>query len=268
MNSEEPTFVPTFSHQPLQRPTEPEAQLKAPAARPDPYTALGAAVASARAALEPTFVDSGERVTADRVRSLRHVREQLPSNAHGGVAELRSRTPAKLLSVVDGWRWDGPNLLILGPTRVGKTSGAALLVRQLLERSVASTDAFSLAVRRLWGGCKSEYDLADLIRWQSCRELTTTVREFPLGQGTPETIQRCQHARLLVLDDIGSTDDRGALERILNARYERRWPTVTTSGLTSGELVRTFGDALVRRMSERAGLNGLIVNLFPQGARP
>ncbi len=180
-------------------------------------------------------------------------------------AELRARTAAKLLGIVDGWSWSGPNLLILGPTRVGKTSGAALLVRMLLERAAASTGLFSSADRRLWGGCKSELDLAGLIRWQSCRDLTTTVREFPLGQGAPETIQRCQNARLLVLDDIGATDDRGALERILNARYERRWPTVTTSGLTSGELVSTLGDALVRRMSERAGLQGLIVNLFPSG---
>lgn len=264
--TEEPAFVPTFSHQPPARPAEPEVELKAPPAKPAPYGSLGAALAGAAAALEPTFVDGAERVTVDRLRGLRHVREQLPSNARGATAELRARTPAKLLAVVDGWSWDGPNLLILGPTRVGKTSGAALLVRQLLERAAASTGAFSQAARRLWGGCKSEYDLADLIRWQSCRDLTTTVREFPLGQGTPETIQRCQHARLLVLDDIGVTDDRGALERILNARYERRWPTVTTSGLTSAELVRTFGDALVRRMSERAGLSGLSVNLFPPKA--
>lgn len=264
--TEEPAFVPTFSHQPPQGAPAAEAELKAPPAKPAPYASLGAALGAASAALAPTFVDAGERVTADRLRSLRHVREQLPSNAHGPVAELRARTPAKLLGVVDGWSWSGPNLLILGPTRVGKTSGAALLVRLLLERAAAASAAFSPAVRRLWGGCKSEFDLADLIRWQSCRDLTTTVREFPLGQGTPETIQRCQHARLLVLDDVGTTDDRGALERILNARYERRWPTITTSGLTSTELVRTLGDALVRRMSERAGLSGLIVNLFPPKA--
>jgi DNA replication protein DnaC len=224
-------------------------------------------VAAAAAVLAPTFVDGGERVTADRLRSLRHVREQLPGNARGPELDLRSRTPSKLLGIVDGWHWNGPNLLILGPTRVGKTSGAALLVHLLLARAAASTGLFSPAARRIWGGCKSELDLAGLIRWQSCRDLTSTVREFPLGQGTPETIQRCQHARLLVLDDIGMTDDRGALERILNARYERRWPTITTSGLTSGELVRTLGDALVRRMSERAGLSGLIVNLFPAGPR-
>ncbi len=266
--TEESAFVPTFSHQPPPGAPEPEVKLKAAPPKPAPYASLGATAAAAAAAMAPTFIDAGERVTADRLRSLRHVREHLPSNAQGPTAELRSRTPAKLTGIIDGWHWNGPNLLILGPTRVGKTSGAALLVRLLLERAAASTDAFSPAVRRLWGGCKSDFDLADLIRWQSCRDLTTTVREFPLGQGTPETIQRCQHARLLVLDDIGTTDDRGALERILNARYERRWPTITTSGLASGELVRIFGDAMVRRMSERAGLSGLIVNLFPPASRP
>jgi hypothetical protein len=173
-----------------------------------------------------------------------------------------ARVPPKLLRIVEGWTWDSGNLLVLGPTRAGKTSGAALLVRLLLEHGARSPETFGPEARRFWGGCASPFALADLIRWQSCRDLSTAVREFPLGHGTPEVIQRCQHARLLVLDDIGATDDRGALERILNTRYERRWPTITTSGLTKFELVTTFQEALVRRMSERAGKAGLIVNLF------
>jgi DNA replication protein DnaC len=187
----------------------------------------------------------------------------MPANTGGGMAELRGRAPAKLLQIVDGWTWEGPNLLVLGPTRVGKTSGVAVLVRALLGQAAQSNPAFSPAIRRLWGGCANPFDRADLIRWQSCRDLTTSVKEYPLGQGAPETIRSCQYARLLVLDDVGVADDKPTLERILNARYERRWPTITTSGLTSRELVAAFGEALVRRMTDRAGANGLIVNLFP-----
>lgn len=262
--TEETGFVPTFSHQVVPASVgQPVVSAPAPAKAP-PYTPLSAAVEAAATAMAPTFTDAAESGVADRRRRLRHVLEQLPSNVHGSQAELRSRAPAKLVEIVDRWDWSGPNLLVLGPTRIGKTSGVALLVRLLLERAATGQGEFSPAERRLWGGCKAQHELADLIRWQSCRELTNTVREFPLGQGAPETIQRCQHARLLVLEDVGGSDDKGALERILNARYERRWPTITTSGLTSGELVRAFGDALVRRMSERAGLPGLIVNLFPK----
>jgi hypothetical protein len=262
MNAEETGYVPTFSHQPAPDASEPELVAKAPPARPEPYAALGQAVAAAAAAMAPTFIAADDDAVPDRLRKLRHVREQLPSNTLGPLEELRGRAPSKLLPIADGWVWGGPNLLVLGPTRVGKTSGVALLVRLLLERSARSTECFSPAARKLWGGCASQLQLADLIRWQSCRDLTSAVREYPLGQGTPETIQRCSHARLLVLDDVGATDDKGALERILNVRYERRWPTITTSGLTSRELVAAFGESLVRRMSERAGQPGLSVNLF------
>ncbi len=265
--SAEAAFVHTFSHQaPPSREHDTRRQSE-PSAKPDPYAPLSAAVAAATSAMAPTFVDGDARPRADHLKRLRHVLEQLPSNTRGPLDELRSRTPAKLLNLVSRWGWGGPNLLLLGPTRVGKTSGAALLVRLMLEQGAASTAEFAPADRRFWGGCRSSFELADLIRWQSCRDLTSAVREFPLGHGTPEAIQRCQHARLLVLDDVGATDDRGALERVLNARYERRWPTLTTSGLTSAQLVGALGDALVRRMSERAGMAGLIVNLFSEAPR-
>jgi hypothetical protein len=268
MTTEEAEFVPTFSHQPLPAEQEPEPDLVAPPPAPSPYAALGDAVELATAAMTPTFDAGPGNVAADRLRRLRHVRDEMPGNTQVPTGELRSRSPAKLLPLADGWDWDGPNLLVLGPTRVGKTSGVALLVRLLMERSARASNRFSPAQRKLWGGCSTPFDLADLIRWQSCRDLTSAVREFPLGQGTPETIQRCAHARLLVLDDVGGSDDRGALERILNARYERRWPTIVTSGLTSRELVAAFGEALVRRMGERAGQPGIIVNLFNgQGAQ-
>lgn len=266
MTNEETGFVPTFSHQPALAPAEPEPELKAPPAKPAPYAALSAAVAAATTAMAPTFDDCTEDAVAARLRRLRHVREQLPSNTLGPIAELRARTAGKVQPIADGWTWGGPNLLVLGPTRVGKTSGVALLVRLLLERSARSTETFSPAARRLWGGCARPIELAELVRWQSCRDLTTAVREYPLGQGTPEVIQRCAHARLLVLDDVGASDDRGALERVLNVRYERRWPTITTSGLRSSELAHALGEALIRRMGERAGQPGLIVNLFPKAA--
>lgn len=248
-------FLPTFSHQP------------APAAAPEqgPYGSLGDALQAAALAMSPRFIEGRAEEAAARQRRLQAVRDQLPSNTLVTRPELERRTPPKLLPIVQAWDWDSGNLLVLGPTRAGKTSGVALLVRLAMQRAAGSSDKFDATERRFWGGCQDHFGLAELIRWQSCRDLTTAVREFPLGHGAPEAIQRCQHARLLVLDDVGAGDDKATIERILNARYERRWPTITTSGLTSRELVATFGEALVRRMAERAGKSGQIVDLFPKG---
>jgi DNA replication protein DnaC len=247
-------FEPTFSHQSL--PAGPDGQAA--------YGSLGEALEAATATMAPTFVDAAGDAAAERLRKLRGVRDQLPSNTRATRSELEARAPAKLVAIAQAWDWDSGNLLVLGPTRAGKTSGVALLVRLLMQRAIASRETFDAATRRFWGGCANHLQLAELIRWQSCRELTMATRESQLGHGAPDAIQRCQHARLLVLDDVGAGDDKGALERILNERYERRWPTITTAGLSSRELATTFGEALVRRMAERAGKAGQIVNLFPK----
>lgn len=255
MTDQDSEFEPTFSHQPPPAPTPGQG----------PYGSLGDALEAAARAMAPRFIDGEEDALAARQRRLRVVRDQLPSNTLVQRTELEQRTPAKLLPIAHAWHWDSGNLLVLGPTRAGKTSGVALLVRLVMQRAAGSSAKFAAAERRFWGGCPDQLGLAELIRWQSCRDLTTAVREFPLGQGAPEAVQRCQHARLLVLDDVGAGDDKPTIERILNARYERRWPTITTSGLNSRELVTTFGEALVRRMAERAGKSGQIVDLFPKG---
>jgi hypothetical protein len=238
MTEQEQSFEPTFSHQPAQ-----------PAAKTEPYgSSLESAITDAQRALESRcrIVDAPD--ASDRRRQLQPVVESLPPNGRRSRAELVAHIPQKLRGLLDDWRWTSGNLLILGPSGAGKTTGAAYLVRLLCARAAVA------------GG--ADLERAQLIRWQSCRELSQLVREHPLGQGMPDAVQRCQNARLLVLDDIGAGDDRGALERILNTRYERAWPTVTTSGLTSRDLVVTFGEALVRRMLQRGGQNGQIVDLF------
>lgn len=226
----------TFSH----RSTEPTA------AKVDSVS-LGEVIAGAQRALESRHRIVEADDIGERRRALQPVVEALPPNGRRPRAELVAKMPEKLLAALDGWGWESGNLLILGPSGAGKTTGAAYLVRRLCAR--AST----------LGG--SEFGKAQLIRWQSCRDLSQLVREHPLGQGMPDAVQRCQNARLLILDDVGAADDKGALERILNTRYERSWPTVTTSGLSSRELVTTFGEALVRRMLQRGGQDGKIVKL-------
>jgi len=218
---------------------------------------LSKVIAETEAALQQRWARSG--ATADPLAEARHeraarqtalerVREQVPHHCRGTRAELVARMADKLFRAVDDWRWGDANLLMLGSTGAGKTTAAAYLLRRLCAFGVDQ------------GG--EALELAKLIRWQSCRELTNTVREYPLGEGMPETIMRCQNARLLILDDLGAGDDKGALERVLNVRYERGWATITTSGLQYRELVTALGEHLVRRLVETHGKQGRVLQAF------
>lgn len=235
-----------------------EARAKQAVARAAGPSQLAGAIANAERAMQRSWErqgppeDTATRQAHDRavrVTELDDAREQVPAHFRGARAELVKHMPDKLFRAVDPWRWGDDNLLMLGATKAGKTTAAAYLVRQLL----------GLGVHH--GG--EALEKAKLIRWQSCRDLTFTVREFPLGHGMPEAIQRCENARLLVLDDIGANDDKATLERILNVRYERSWPTITTSGLRYRELVNIFGEALVRRITETKNRGGRVLQVFP-----
>ncbi len=163
-------------------------------------------------------------------------------------AELEGCVDPKILRAVLAWRWGDGNLVLMGATGCGKTSGAAHLVRRLCHEGA-----------RLGGDA---FERAQLIRWQSCRELSELVRETKLGTGTPQEITRCQNARLLVLNDIGIDDDKRSLERVIDARYERKWPTITTTGLSAKQLAEAFGDALTRRVFECGPDRGRFVEIF------
>ena len=197
--------------------------------------------AASEAAGIPETTDAQERHL-----KLRHVLEQLPAGMHRATRqELESRIEERLLRAVLGWHWGSGNLVLTGATGCGKTSAAAHLVRRL---------CFEGAIEG-----RQPFELATMIRWQSCRDLSEIGRETRLGTGTPEAVQRCQYARLLVLNDVGLTDDRNTLERVLDARYERGWPTITTTGLGSDQLEQTFGDALCRRFLECGPSRGRFV---------
>lgn len=253
-----PDYVPTFSHQELPSRVEHEDSRMKPTLAPPP-SVVGVVIAAALP-LESSAVFAADEPD---ISGLQEVRRQLPENVRFVKRlALRDRVQDRFHQLMDSWNWDGPNLLMLGGTGAGKTSACAYLVRRMLAEALPVV-TFSPGWRRFWGGCSSTLERASLIRWQSCRELAEAMREHALGKGEPEAIIRCQNARLLVLDDVGATDSPVAYERILNVRYERGWPTITTSGLTSRELTSSLNEALVRRMLQRKGRDGLIVSMFP-----
>jgi hypothetical protein len=235
---------------------EAEAELLAEAANkraPEPPrpAPLASVIAATTRALEGRWEDS-DGTGSDRIQrftALKELVEDVTEHCAGSRRDAETRVAAKYLAAVNAWAWGSANLVLLGETGAGKTTAAALLVRRLCAEGAHI------------GGVA--FEKAQLIRFQSCRDLSQVHREMRLGDGTPEPIVRCQNARLLVLDDIGATDEKGALERILNVRYKRAWPTVTTSGLRYRELVVAFGEALVRRMTDCNGKPGRVLQVFP-----
>lgn len=210
-----------------------------------------ARIASAAAGLHvPTEAEA-------RRELLRPVLGQLPAGAREATrVALEARMHPRALAAVSSWRWGSGNLVLLGKTGTGKTSAAAWLVRKLCAQA---TQCGGEALQR-----------ALLIRWQSCRDLSEVGRETKLGTGTPEVVQRCQYARLLVLNDLGIDDDRKTLERVLDARYERGWPTITTTGLRArgvNSLEAALGDALTRRLVECGSDRGTFVDLREDSPR-
>lgn len=113
------------------------------------------------------------------------------------------------------------NIVFSGATGVGKSVAAAIVVRS---RNVA---------------CK----------WYATRDLCERVRQWPLGQGEPEDIKTAKGAEILVLDDLGlESADHGTLLSIIEERYWRALPTITTTGLGIGELIEKYGEAFYRRL--------------------
>lgn len=217
---------------------------------------FAAIIARVRAAQEarqdPAPSDNANRY--DRHLRLKPVLEMLPPGMRTAPRhELEAHIEPRIMKAVLGWRWGDGNLVLMGATSVGKTSGAVHLVRRLCHEGAVQ------------GG--EPFEMAQLIRWQSCRELSELVRETKLGTGTPQEITRCQNARLLVLNDIGLDDDKRSLERVLDARYERKWPTVTTTGLNAEQLGATFGDALTRRIFECGPDRGRFVEIVRDSGR-
>jgi DNA replication protein DnaC len=86
-----------------------------------------------------------------------------------------------------------------------------------------------------------------------------------MGGGEAPEITMCKYARLLILDDLGANDDRTSLERILQFRINRAWPTVITTGLRADGpegIERLFGEALSARLFECGANKGKLVEVF------
>jgi DNA replication protein DnaC len=210
---------------------------------------LDAALAAAAAA--SCSDDHGEELRR-RQTDARVVRDRLPEFVRGATAEqMRQRIPeARMLETARAWRWGMGNVLLAGPTDSGKTTAAAYLFKRLLAQAVQTGE---------------EWERARWMRWVSAEDLSVARRGQALGRGEPPEAIEAINARLLFLDDIGWDKDITEVCSVLAARYDRGVPTVFTTGLPRGDLLKHYGAAVVRRMLEAGGRKPVIVECFPKG---
>jgi DNA replication protein DnaC len=161
--------------------------------------------------------------------------------------ERRKVIHPKLLAAIDAW--DGKSsLVVLGPTGAGKTTGMVELV-------------ITLATRQAWPLCPVPL-------FAKARDLTQAWRGSKLGaEVDPECVDAAKSARLLLLDDLGQepNDPQRVLWAIADARYDRRTPTIVTSGLRVDGLTTRYEDAFLRRFEEACGKDsGRVVDLWGQ----
>lgn len=134
--------------------------------------------------------------------------------------------------------------LLLGPSKIGKSTACALALR----RHVAA------------GGQVAAV-------WDYARALANVARLHPLGAGEAPELERARRAELLILDDLGLEKDPGEIVDVLHARYEAGLVTWTTSGLSLDELRQRYGEALVRRLVEGRNRPGRMVVCFANALR-
>lgn len=172
---------------------------------------------------------------------------RLPKVHRVAKAELERRVSnASLLAHSRAWTWGSPCLVSCGPTAVGKSSAAALVVLRLMSRGLESD-------WRRWKG----------IRWFGASQLVNAAREWALGDSECPDIRAASNCELLILDDLGNEQDwQSTMFDLLHARYERGLSNIVTTGLRRDGLMKRYGEAILRRMLERDGKMGTIVDCW------
>lgn len=215
-------------------------------------TPLGAALAEVRDRLGPqrtTAADvMGPQLAQEAVEAQQALRDRERSMAWHAVVPSRFvwAQPADLVEVAGGedvTAWGdhpgGRNLVLLGPTGVGKTHAAVAAVRPMFNKGL---DLLVLPV----------VEMLDQLR--------------PGGPHDALTLM-CQ-VDLLVMDDLGV--ERGTewtaerMYAVVNRRWMEERPTVATSNLEPAELEQAVGPRLFSRL---VGNDAVVVRLTGRDRR-
>lgn len=196
----------------------------------------------------------GERDRRERrLRALEPAYASLPAwswcRLDAPLFRARTRDAAEMVEAATAWRASTGNLVLLGPTGIGKTSVVVALAHKILDY-VRDHKATPEAVAMAKG-----------MRFVDAIDLGIARRNWPLGQGDPPLLIVAREAPILILDEVGRepTWDTTMFE-LFNYRYRRGLPIVATSRLTEAEMKAQdrYGVDGARRILE----SGKLVNLY------
>lgn len=203
------------------------------------------AVVEQRGDMCPTCQERDAR--ALRRIALAKARRTLPNWPHATFenAGLASIVDARLLKAALEWRSEkgghAHSLVLLGPTRLGKSTAARAICERVLRKAED-------------GGLKPEdFARAVGLRWMKARDLADATKRHKLGDDRAPEERVAYAAPILVIDELGfeqQADD--AIPRILDVRQDRRLPTIVTSGRRKEDLATRYGEATFARFYERA----------------
>lgn len=184
------------------------------------------------------------REVEDGLRILtRSLPEQLKKFA--GSDEARSIVrEKKLLAVRDRYEPQHKNLLVIGPSGLGKTLVMIMAALRLANVARETTNA--------------EHPICSSF-WTSGLNLARALREQRLGSECAE-LEQARACRLLWLDEVGQelSDPRWLLD-LLDSRYGTGRVTVTSSGLRRADLEARYGTGAMRRFTAP---DGAVFDLF------
>ena len=134
------------------------------------------------------------------------------------------------------------NVILSGPTGVGKTVCCVALLHRILDR--ASKKEVGVV----------QMDFAKRVRFMSALDLVTSRRDSGLG-AEPEEVSEAKWASLLVLDELGheayAQDRDSTLLEVVDWRYREGLPTIVTTGRTEADFRTKYGAALMRRLTHQ-----------------
>ena len=187
------------------------------------------------AARETEYQERDESTIHNILRSGPSALASVPS------ADLRRRIDRRLRDLIETYHpmQDG-SAVILGPTRVGKSTLCVELLRQYVPELSAGLRQWMLD----HGHCV-QYQAPSVV-WARELDLCNAVTQHPLGKGWPEAVTRALDAQLLILDDLGWGSRTDVTATLAAHRYDSGKCTITTSGYTYEELSQKYSSAIIR----------------------